>query len=115
MTRGEASWHEDQLVPIHRNGRLEDVYWTYGYSPVYRSDRPGESDSSDENIGGTLVVCTETTATILAKRQLQSEMDRLSNLFEQAPAFFAVLHGPEYIFEMVNGPYQQLIGHRGIL
>src|ERR1700722_14307023 len=34
MTRGEASWHENHLVPIFRNGRLEDVYWTYGYSPV---------------------------------------------------------------------------------
>src|ERR1700738_2927634 len=34
MSRGEASWNEDQLVPINRNGKLEDVYWTYGYSPV---------------------------------------------------------------------------------
>src|ERR1700684_4250983 len=31
MERGKASWHENQLVPIFRNGRLEDVYWTYGY------------------------------------------------------------------------------------
>ena len=34
LERGEATWHEDQLVPIFRNGVLEDVYWTYGYSPV---------------------------------------------------------------------------------
>ncbi len=106
MTRGEASWNEDQLVPIHRNGRLEDVYWTYGYSPVYTSS--GE-------IGGTLVVCTETTNTILARSLLQREMERLANLFEQAPAFFAVLHGPEYVFEMINGSYQQLIGDRIVL
>ncbi len=106
MTRGEASWNENQLVPIHRNGRLEDVYWTYGYSPVYTA--PGK-------IGGTLVVCTETTATVIAKRQLQREMERLADLFEQAPAFFAVLNGPEYVFEMVNGPYQQLIGQRGLI
>jgi PAS domain-containing protein len=106
MTRGEATWHQDQLVPINRNGRLEDVYWTYGYSPVYTST--GE-------IGGTLVVCTETTGTIMAKRLQQREMERLADLFEQAPAFFAVLSGPEYVFEMINGPYQQLMGHRGIL
>ena len=24
-------------MPIHRNGRIEEVYWTYGYSPVYKS------------------------------------------------------------------------------
>ena len=106
MTRGEASWHENQLVPINRNGVLEDVYWTYGYSPVY---------ISGGKIGGTLVVCTETTATVLAKRGLQREMERLADLFEQAPAFFAVMSGPEHVFEMTNGPYQQLIGHRSIL
>jgi signal transduction histidine kinase len=106
MTRGEASWHENQLVPIIRNGRLEEVYWTYGYSPVYTLS--GE-------VAGTLVVCTETTSTILAKRLQHREMERLADLFEQAPAFFALLKGPEHIFEMVNGPYQRLIGHRSIL
>jgi signal transduction histidine kinase len=106
MTRGEASWHENQLVPINRNGRLDEVYWTYGYSPVY---------TLTGKIGGTLVVCTETTNSIMAKRQQQREMERLANLFEQAPAFFAVMSGPDYVFEMVNGPYEQLIGHRSIL
>ena len=52
MTRGISTWNEDQLVPIFRNGRIEDVYWTYGYSPVF-------DDSG--RIGGTLVVCSETT------------------------------------------------------
>jgi signal transduction histidine kinase len=106
MTRGEASWHENQLVPINRNGRLEEVYWTYGYSPVYTS--AGE-------IAGALVVCTETTNTILARRQQQREMEQLADLFEQAPAFFALLNGPEHTFKMVNGPYLQLIGHRSLL
>src|ERR1700723_3866521 len=101
MTRGEASWHENQLVPIHRNGKLEDVYWTYGYSPL--------RDTSGR-ICGTLVVCTETTEIVLARRQLQSESDRLADLFRQAPAFFAVLRGANHIFEMTNPPYQELIG-----
>ena len=34
LAGGAATWHEDRLVPIRRNGRLEDVYWTYGYTPV---------------------------------------------------------------------------------
>jgi signal transduction histidine kinase len=106
MTQGEASWHENQLVPIHRHGNLEDVYWTYGYSPVRTP--AGE-------ICGTLVVCTETTENVLAKHQLQHEMDRLADLFQQAPAFFAVLSGPEYVFEMINPLYQELIGNRSLL
>jgi hypothetical protein len=47
MAGGEAVWHEDQLVPIARNGRLEDVYWTYSYSPAF--------DDSGA-VGGVLVV-----------------------------------------------------------
>lgn len=106
MTRGEASWHENQLVPIYRNGRLEDVYWTYGYSPVR---------TSTGDIGGTLVVCTETTEIVIARQQLQQERERLADLFQQAPAFFAVMRGPEHVFEMVNPPYQELIGQRDLL
>jgi signal transduction histidine kinase len=106
MTRGEASWHENQLVPIFRNGKLEDVYWTYGYSPV--RDSLGE-------ICGTLVVCTETTDSVTARHQLNRERERLADLFQQAPAFFAALSGPEHVFEMMNPPYQELIGHRGVL
>jgi signal transduction histidine kinase len=61
MTAGGATWHEDQLVAIERNERIEEVYWTYGYSPV-RDD--------DGSIGGTLVVCQETTARVIAERRL---------------------------------------------
>lgn len=106
MTRGEASWHENQLVPIHRNGRLTDVYWTYGYSPI--RDATG-------SIRGTLVVCTETTEVILSKKQLEFESTRLADLFEQAPAFFTVLGGPDHVIEMANEPYLRLLGKREIL
>jgi len=61
LEQGKASWNENQLVPIQRNGRIEEVYWTYGYSPVF--------DESDQ-IRGVLVVCTETTAGVLAVRRL---------------------------------------------
>jgi PAS domain S-box-containing protein len=233
MTSGLASWHEDQLVPIIRYGKLEDVYWTYGYSPV--------RDSTGA-ICGTLVVCTETTGRFLAEqrqftsqeqykalfelasdaifvadvdgcvteanhaackllgysraellrlnyadiiaeserprlwgsrdallnggvsveewrlvtrsgsslateisaaalpdgrwqafvrditdrthleherfrliRELQRQHERLADLFQQAPAFFAVLRGPEHILEMINPLYQELMGERDLI
>ena len=62
MQDGTPSWHEDALVPIYRNGAIEDVYWTYGYSPVY---------DDDGTIGGTLVVCTETTSRVEAARRAE--------------------------------------------
>ena len=57
MTRGEAVWFENLHLPIERDGKLDDAWWTYSYSPV-RDD--------DGRINGTLVVCLETTATVRA-------------------------------------------------
>lgn len=34
-TGGEATWSEDQLVPIYRNNNIEDIYWTFSFSSVY--------------------------------------------------------------------------------
>jgi signal transduction histidine kinase len=60
---GQATFHEDALVPIFRNGRMEEVYWTYGYSPVFEADG---------SIAGVLVVVTETTSRVVAIRRLRT-------------------------------------------
>jgi PAS domain S-box-containing protein len=106
MSTGKPTASEDQLIPIFRNGKLEDVYWTYAYSPV--RDATGE-------ICGTLVICTETTKRQVTERNLRGELKRLADLFEQAPAFFAVLRGPQHIFERINPLYQQLLGPRDVI
>lgn len=113
MTTGEATWHEDQYLPIQRNGRLEDVWWTYGYSPV-RDD--------DGRINGTLVVCQETTRRILAARdrerllgELEVERVRLEEVFRRAPSFIAAFRGPEQVHEFVNDAYYEIIGRRDVL
>lgn len=84
MQRAVSSWHEDQLVPIFRNGRIEEVYWTYGYSPVFEAS--GE-------VGGTLVVCTETTARVINDRRLRTMralVERLVNALVPAAVLKAV-------------------------
>ncbi len=106
MTTGAPTWHENQLVPIYREGKLEDVYWTYSYSPV--RDIAGQ-------ICGTLVICSETTRAVIAEQALRSERSRLLDLFQQAPAFLAVLRGPEHVFSLYNPPYQELIGQRNAI
>src|SRR5262245_3355761 len=60
IARREGTFHEDALVPIFRNGRMEEVYWTYGYSPVF--DARGE-------VAGVLVVVTETTTRVWTLRR----------------------------------------------
>ncbi len=34
MSGGGATWQENALIPITRNGKLDDVYWTYSYGPI---------------------------------------------------------------------------------
>lgn len=84
MAGGESTWHEDELVPILRNGHREEVWWTYGFSPI-RNDHG--------SVGGVLVVCQETTARVLsdierewlddakhaAERRAASVLERMSD------------------------------------
>ena len=108
MSGGGATWHENALVPITRNGRREEVYWTYSYSPIDDGD-------AATGVGGVLVVCTETTQQVLSARHATEESRRFAELFEQAPSFMAMLRGPEHRFELANPSYLKLIGHRDIL
>ncbi|MDQ6638778.1 MAG: ATP-binding protein [Pseudomonadota bacterium] len=108
MSGRGATWHVDQLVPITRHGRLDEVYWTYSYSPI-------DDESAACGIGGVLVVCTETTQQVLAARRLSAERDRLKQLFEQAPIFMALLDGPSHRIELANPGYMQLVGHRPVI
>jgi PAS domain S-box-containing protein len=108
MEGGEATWHENQLVPIVRFGAIRDVYWTYSYGPI---DEP----TAPKAIGGVLVLCTETTQQVLTEKRLAADRQRLAQLFEQSPTFTAVLRGPQHVFELANPGYLRLIGHRPVL
>ena len=33
--QGKSTWSTNQLIPIYRNNQMENVYWTFGYSPVW--------------------------------------------------------------------------------
>ncbi|MGE5048441.1 MAG: PAS domain-containing protein, partial [Deltaproteobacteria bacterium] len=35
VAKGEAIWNEETLVPVFRNGKVDDAWWTYSYSPVF--------------------------------------------------------------------------------
>ncbi|WP_424626843.1 PAS domain-containing protein [Bradyrhizobium sp. SYSU BS000235] len=73
MRGGDATWHENQLIPVTRHGKLEQVYWTYSYSPI----------DSDGEIGGVLVICRDVTkeyTASLALRERESELTRVQQI-----------------------------------
>jgi PAS domain S-box-containing protein len=75
LAGGDANWSEDQLLPIYRNGKMEEVYWTFSYSPV--NDESGKP-------AGVFVTCTETTGKVLAHKQLEESKNRLQFAIDAA-------------------------------
>ncbi|WP_373519808.1 PAS domain S-box protein [Pricia sp.] len=73
MTNGDPVWSENRLLPIFRNGQMEDVYWTFGYSPV-------RNGSGKPN--GVLVVCTETTEAVKTTEKLVESEQRFRTMAE---------------------------------
>ncbi len=71
LTRGEATWSENQLLVINRQGFPEDCYFTFSYSPIY---------IESGGIGGVFTAVTETTKTVLAERQLVKHREHIEQI-----------------------------------
>ncbi|OAQ38754.1 hypothetical protein A5893_11945 [Pedobacter psychrophilus] len=98
---GEATWSEDHLIPIFRNNRLEDVYWTFSYSPIF-----DESDS----IAGVLSTCVETTKEVYARKQLQKANQQYFENIMQTPVAMCIFKGENFIVEIANDMMLELWG-----
>ena len=104
--KGESTYMDRLPLRMNRHGYDEDTWFRFSYSPVR---------DEDGTVAGMFCACVETTAEVLAERYREQENQRLMTLFEQAPGIFAVLRGPEHVFEIANESYLQLIGHRGLI
>ncbi|WP_142848183.1 PAS domain-containing protein [Telmatospirillum sp. J64-1] len=131
---GEATWLEDRKLVMQRHGYTENTYFSFSYSPIR---------NESGRVAGIFCACIETTQTVLTTRRLQTtetalrqanqalqaereavkatnrqllaETEHLRRLFEQAPIFLAIVRGPDHVFELANGSYLQLVGHRDVI
>jgi PAS domain S-box-containing protein len=108
MAGGGATWQKNALIPITRDGRIEDVYWTYSYSPI-------DDESAAAGVGGVLVICNETSEQVEAARRIAEERERLTELFEQTPTFTALLRGPRHRIELANPGFVRLLGQGDVV
>lgn len=116
--------------------RFDDRYWSATHTPILSADgevvfllqhttditelqrlrernAPSENiDALDAILGGAVLGRAEEVQQ--ANYRLESEHNRLLEMFMQAPGFVAVMSGPEHVFQMHNAAYAQLIGHREI-
>ncbi|MCK0135235.1 PAS domain S-box protein [Arenibacter sp. S6351L] len=103
VTTAKPISYSDQLVPFHRNGSMEDIYWTFCYSAAF---------DDDGKVNGVVVTCTETTETVITKKELQESERRLRTMIAQAPVSIAIFQGKDHVTELVNSLALQMWGRR---
>lgn len=64
--QGKPTWSDDEMLPMDRNGFVEETYFTFSYSPIM---------DESAGIGGVLTVTTETTKQVLGERRLKTLHD----------------------------------------
>lgn len=80
FTTGEATFTEDGLLILERNGYVEECYFTWSYSPIQREDG---------KVGGVLTPIVETTQRVLNERRLNALSDfgaRAATIRDEAEA-----------------------------
>ena len=100
-----ATWHENALVPITRHGRREDVYWTYGYSPMQDETR----------VHGVLAVCTDVTEEVRTREMLKQSYVTVVDSMDEGLAVIQIIvdsagNPVDYRFMEVNPAFQRQTG-----
>jgi PAS domain S-box-containing protein len=76
LATGQATWSDDQLLVLDRNGYLEEAYFTFSYSSI--RDESG-------HVGGVFTAVNETTLRVIGERRLRTLRD-LGALLEASTA-----------------------------
>ena len=72
---------------------MEDVYWTFSYSPAY---------GDDGKVQGAFVTCTETTGKVNTKKALEETAKQMRSIVENVPFPIGVYMGSELKIELAN-------------
>ncbi len=103
---GEATFIEDFKMPVERNGRIDDAYFTFNYGPVF--DEHGQ-------VLGLLDTVVETTSKVMSEHLSRQEREQQQSLLQKMPGFVAVMSGPEHVFIYTNEAYIKIAGARQLL
>ena len=85
---------------------------------AYESERKRAADLAEAAMmrQQAAEILEDANAQLLREVEIRTgERDHLRTLFRQAPSFMAILSGPQFVFELVNDAYLQLVGHRDLV
>jgi PAS domain S-box-containing protein len=69
----ETVYYENTIVPIIRDGKLQDIRWTYSYSPIF---------GSGGDVLGVLVICQDITLQVRAAQDLKESEARATRVLQ---------------------------------
>jgi PAS domain S-box-containing protein len=102
---GVAFYANEVELMLIRHGREEIIYVTFVYAPL-------------KNIEGAVkkivIWVLDNTQQVIARRKIEEANKRFRNTVKQAPVGITILRGPEYVVEMANEAYLELVGREEI-
>ncbi|MFC6190262.1 PAS domain-containing protein [Dyadobacter subterraneus] len=90
---GEPFFGTGVLAKLINNGKVEDKYFDFVYTPL--------RDRSNV-VSGVIVLATEVTAQVIAKKEVELSEARFRSLVEEAPVATCLMVGRELIVEVAN-------------
>jgi PAS domain S-box-containing protein len=105
----------EQLLEVHERTTIEQSEWLEEQNEQLQ-EQATELEAQAEELQSQATQLEEYTAALEERRrEMELQRARLADLFQNAPAFIAVLQGPNHVFEIANPPYLQLVGDRAVL
>ena len=92
-TGGKAFHGSEYMARINRNNQLHDYYFNFVYHPLKNTDGITES---------IMVVATEVTDHITARKKIETSEHRLNRMVMTAPIGMTVLRGKDLVIEIAN-------------
>ncbi|RYE60449.1 MAG: PAS domain-containing protein, partial [Hyphomicrobiales bacterium] len=113
--------------PIPRpDGGYDERYWTAIHVPILAADGSVEfvlqntvdvTEFARIRAASTVPFTSLSAETRLIERTREAEAAGMDfrRLFQQAPAFFAILSGPKHVFTFASDSYMRLVGGRSVV
>ncbi|WP_051718743.1 PAS domain-containing protein [Hymenobacter sp. IS2118] len=83
----------------------QDTYYDITYQAIREDDRTV----------GISIFAFDVTERVRARREREIQRQQLESLFREAPAAIAILGGPDFVYELVNPVYVNLLPGRALL
>lgn len=101
-----AGSHENTSFTVHQRGINENTELVFASTPIYLGT--GE-------VGGVYCSSSRPVSKLPADKSADEEIKGLYQLVEQAAGFFALVTGPEHVYEFANNGYKQLVGRDDLI